>query len=95
MTMAYALIMPLMPADEHGRSHRVLQNLPRRGHRARPGHRRSPDLGHSARIVRGYTGVSGDLVLCAAVTFASLFFLRRLACAKDDQERREANASGG
>jgi hypothetical protein len=95
MTMAYALIMPLMPADEHGRSHRLLQNLPRRGQRARPGHRRSADLGHSARIVLGHTGVSGDVVVCAAAAFASLFFLRRLDCAKDDQERREANASGG
>jgi MFS family permease len=87
MTMAYALLMPLMPEDEHGALtgfYSVSRGV---------GIILGPVLaGVLIWVTRGSVftetqGFQAMWIVCAAASFASLFFLRRMAKAAED--RRE------
>jgi len=95
MTMAYALLMPLMPADEHGALTGFYSTSRGVGIVLGPVIAGALIWGTRHGLFAATQGFQAMWIVCAAATFASLFFLRRLACAKDDQEGREANANGG
>jgi Na+/melibiose symporter-like transporter len=95
MTMAYALLMPLMPADEHGALTGFYSTSRGVGIVLGPVIAGALIWGTRHGLFAATQGFQAMWIVCAAATFASLFFLRRLACAKEDQERREDNASGG
>jgi hypothetical protein len=94
-TMAYALLMPLMPADEQGALTGFYSTSRGVGIGLGPVIAGALIWGTRHGLFAATQGFQAMWIGCAAATFASLFFLRRLACARDDQERREANASGG
>jgi Na+/melibiose symporter-like transporter len=91
MTMAYALLMPLMPADEHG-ALTGYYSLSRG-----VGIAIGPVLaGALIWITRGGVfktthGFQAVWIVCAAASLGSLLFLRRMANASEDQRRLGAN----
>jgi Na+/melibiose symporter-like transporter len=95
MTMAYALLMPLMPEDEHGALtgfYSISRGV---------GIVLGPVLaGVLIWVTRHgpYTashGFQAMWIVCAAATFTSLYFLRRMAKATQDRHQLEADATGG
>jgi MFS family permease len=95
MTMAYALLMPLMPDDEHGALtgfYSISRGV---------GIILGPILaGALIWVTRNGPfsashGFQAMWIVCAAATFASLWFLRRMAKATEDRHRLEADATGG
>lgn len=94
MTMAYALLMPLMPADEHGALTGFYSTSRGVGIVLGPVIAGALIWGTRHGLFAATQGFQAMWIVCAAATFASLFFLRRLGCAKEDQERLEANDSG-
>jgi predicted MFS family arabinose efflux permease len=95
MTMAYALLMPLMPDDEHGALtgfYSISRGV---------GIILGPVLaGVLIWITRNGPfsashGFQAMWIVCAAATFASLWFLRRMAKATEDRQTLEADATGG
>ena len=93
MTMAYALLMPLMPEDEHGALtgfYSISRGV---------GIVLGPVLAGALIWVTGnglFTATRGFQamwIVCAAASFASLFFLRRMANAVEDRHRLEADAA--
>jgi MFS family permease len=90
MTMAYALLMPLMPGDEHGALTGIYSTS--RGVGIVLGPIIAGALIWATRDgpLAATQGFQAMWIVCAAATFASLFFLRRLARANEDRERLEA-----
>jgi MFS family permease len=85
MTLAYALLMPLMPADRHGALtgfYSISRGV---------GLVLGPVLAGvliwvtRTNIFKGTEGFQAMWIVCAAATFASLFFLRRMAHASKDR----------
>jgi MFS family permease len=94
MTMAYALLMPLMPEDEHGALtgfYSVSRGL---------GIVLGPVLAGALiwttrlDLFKATQGFQAMWIVCAAATFASLFFLRRMAKASEDRHQLEAGHDG-
>jgi MFS family permease len=95
MTMAYALLMPLMPEDEHGALtgfYSISRGL---------GIVLGPIIAGALiwftrnGLFRQTQGFQAMWIVCAAATFASLYFLRRMANAAEDRQRLEAGETGG
>jgi MFS family permease len=95
MTMAYALLMPLMPADEHGALTGFYSTSRGVGIVLGPVIAGALIWGTRHGLFAATQGFQAMWIVCAAATFASLFFLRRLAGAEEDRERPVANDSGG
>ncbi len=95
MTMAYALLMPLMPADEHGALTGFYSTSRGVGIVLGPLIAGALIWGTRHGLFAATQGFQAMWIVCAAATFASLFFLRRLDYANEDQERRAADDSGG
>ena len=93
MTMAYALLMPLMPDDEHGALTGFYSTSRGVGIVLGPVIAGALIWGTRHGLFASTQGFQAMWIVCAAATFASLFFLRRLAHAKGDHERLEANDS--
>jgi MFS family permease len=95
MTMAYALLMPLMPEDEHGALtgfYSISRGV---------GLVLGPILAGALIWITRTTpfkatnGFQAMWIVCSAATFASLFFLRRMAAASEDREQLEGSGSAG
>jgi MFS family permease len=93
MTMAYALLMPLMPDDEHGALtgfYSISRGV---------GIVLGPILAGAliwltkGGVFKTSDGFQAMWIVCAAATFGSLFFLRLMARASEDRERLEASAA--
>ena len=93
MTMAYALLMPLMPKDEHG-ALTGFYSLSRG-----VGIVLGPTLAGAIiwltrdGIFKSTGGFQAMWIVCAAATFGSLFFLRRMAMAAEDRRNLAADDS--
>jgi MFS family permease len=94
MTMAYALLMPLMPDDKHG----LLTGFYSisRGVGIVLGPILAGTLIWITRdsLFKATQGFQAIWIVCAAASFASLFFLRRMANATEDRQRLGAGADG-
>ena len=93
MTMAYALLMPLMPDDEHGALtgfYSISRGV---------GIVLGPILAGAliwltkGGVFKASHGFQAMWIVCAAATFGSLFFLRRMARASEDRQRLEASVA--
>jgi MFS family permease len=95
MTMAYALLMPLMPEDEHGALTGFYSIS--RGVGIVIGPIIAGALIWFTRdgLFKATHGFQAMWIVCAASSFASLYFLRRMANAAEDRRRLEANDAGG
>jgi MFS family permease len=93
MTMAYALLMPLMPEDEHGALTGFYSIS--RGTGIILGPVLAGALIWFTRdgLFKQTQGFQAMWIVCAAATFASLFFLYRMAQAPEDR-RRLRSATG-
>ncbi len=93
MTMAYALLMPLMPKDEHGALTGFYSIS--RGVGIVLGPILAGALIWVTRdgVFKASHGFQAMWIVCAAATLASLWFLRKLANAGEDRERLEANGA--
>jgi MFS family permease len=91
MTMAYALLMPLMPEDEHGALTGFYSIS--RGVGIVLGPVLAGTLIWLTRdgLFKATDGFQAMWIVCAASTFASLLFLRRMARATEDRRRLRAN----
>jgi MFS family permease len=91
MTMAYALLMPLMPKAEHGALTGFYSIS--RGVGIVVGPILAGALVWLTRdgMFKATHGFQAMWIVCAAATFGSLFFLRRLAMASEDRRRLEAD----
>ena len=89
MTMAYALLMPLMPADEHGALTGFYSTSRGVGIVLGPVIAGALIWGTRNGPFAATQGFQAMWIVCAAATFASLVFLRRLAGAKEDRQRLE------
>jgi MFS family permease len=94
MTMAYALLMPLMPKDEHGALtgfYSISRGV---------GIVLGPTLAGAliwltkGGIFKATAGFQAMWIVCAAATFGSLFFLRQMARASEDRHRLEGDDAG-
>jgi MFS family permease len=91
MTMAYALLMPLMPKDEHG-ALTGFYSLSRG-----VGIVLGPILAGALiwitrhGVFKATNGFQAMWIVCAAATFGSLIFLRRMANASEDRQQLETN----
>jgi MFS family permease len=94
MTMAYALLMPLMPKDEHGALtgfYSISRGV---------GIVLGPILAGALiwltkeGVFKATNGFQAMWIVCAAATFGSLFFLRRMAKAVEDRRELEADDAG-
>ncbi|HWE08859.1 MAG TPA: MFS transporter, partial [Solirubrobacteraceae bacterium] len=94
MTMAYALLMPLMPEDEHGALTGFYSVS--RGVGIVLGPVLAGALIWTTRLdlFKATQGFQAMWIVCAAATFASLFFLRRMAKASEDRHQLEAGHDG-
>jgi MFS family permease len=95
MTMAYALLMPLMPEAEHGALtgfYSISRGV---------GIVLGPILAGALiwltkdSLFKTTDGFQAMWVVCAAATFGSLVFLRRMAQASEDREQLQASEPGG
>jgi MFS family permease len=89
MTMAYALLMPLMPDDEHGALTGFYSISRGVGIVAGP-----VIAGALIWVTRNGPfktshGFQAMWIVCSAATFGSLFFLRRMQAAVEDREALE------
>ena len=93
MTMAYALLMPLMPEDEHG-ALTGFYSLSR-GVGIILGPILAGALIWATRdgLFKSTHGYQAMWIVCAAASFASIFFLRRMARASGDRRQLRAEAS--
>ncbi len=93
MTMAYALLMPLMPQDEHGALTGFYSIS--RGVGIVLGPIVAGVLVWVTRSgpFKATNGFQAMWIVCAASTFGSLWFLRRMANASEDRQRLEANGA--
>lgn len=93
MTMAYALLMPLMPEDEHG-ALTGFYSLSR-GVGIILGPILAGALIWATRdgLFKSTHGYQAMWIVCAAASFASIFFLRRMAQASGDRRQLRAEAS--
>ncbi len=91
MTMAYALLMPLMPEDEHGALTGFYSIS--RGVGIVLGPILAGALIWLTRdgVFKSTQGFQAMWIVCAAATLASLLFLRRMAGATEDRRHLEAN----
>lgn len=83
MTMAYGLLMPLMPKDQHGALTGFYSISRGVGARATLG--RAADLVHPGRVFKATHGFQAMWIVCAAGSFGSLVFLRAMARASEDR----------
>ena len=90
MTMAYALLMPLMPEDEHGALtgfYSISRGV---------GIVLGPILAGALiwltkdHIFKATNGFQAMWIVCAAATFGSLWFLRKMANAAEDREQLQS-----
>jgi MFS family permease len=95
MTMAYALLMPLMPEDAHGALTGFYSIS--RGVGIVLGPILAGALIWLTRdgVFKSTEGFQAMWIVCAAATFASLFFLRRMAGASEDRRHLEADDADG
>lgn len=94
MTMAYALLMPLMPEDEHGALtgfYSISRGV---------GIVLGPILAgiliwvtHDG-LFKATDGFQAMWIVCGAAAFGSLYFLRRMADASEDRQRLETSDAG-
>jgi MFS family permease len=91
MTMAYALLMPLMPEDEHGALTGFYSIS--RGVGIVLGPVVAGALIWATRdgLFKATHGFQAMWIVCAAATFCSLYFLRRMANASEHRQRVAAN----
>jgi MFS family permease len=91
--MAYALLMPLMPEDEHGALTGFYSIS--RGVGIVLGPVLAGTLIWLTRdgLFQATDGFQAMWIVCAASTFASLLFLHRMARATDDRRRLRANGA--
>jgi MFS family permease len=87
MTLAYAILMPLMPEDEHGALTGFYSLSRGLGIVAGPILAGIVIALTGGGVFHGTQGFQAMWIVCAAAAFASLVFLRRLQQAADD--RRE------
>ncbi len=94
MTMAYALLMPLMPKAEHGALTGFYSIS--RGVGIVLGPILAGVIIWFTRdgMFEGTSGFQAMWIVCAAATFGSLVFLRRMAAASDDRRELEADDIG-
>jgi MFS family permease len=92
MTMAYALLMPLMPEDEHGALTGFYSIS--RGVGIILGPIIAGALIWFTRngLFKATHGFQAMWIVCAVASFASLIFLRRMANAAEDRQRLEAGS---
>jgi MFS family permease len=95
MTMAYALLMPLMPEDEHGALTGFYSISRGVGIVLGPVVAGALIWVTHDGLFKATHGFQAMWIVCAAATFASLYFLRRMANASDDRQALEANGKGG
>lgn len=93
MSMAYALLMPLMPEDEHGALTGFYSIS--RGIGITLGPILAGALIWATRngLFKSTHGYQAMWIVCAAASFASIFFLRQMARASGDRHRLRADAS--
>jgi hypothetical protein len=93
MTMAYALLMPLMPEDEHGTLTGFYSISRGVGIVVGPILAGALIWLTKGGVFKATNGFQAMWIVCAAATFGSLFFLRRMAGATSDRQRLEANGA--
>jgi Na+/melibiose symporter-like transporter len=89
MTMAYALLMPLMPEDEHGALTGFYSMSRGVGIVLGPICAGALIWVTKDGIFKTTSGFQAMWIVCAAATFGSLFFLRRMADAAEDRAQLE------
>jgi MFS family permease len=94
MTMAYALLMPLMPEDAHGALTGFYSISRGVGLVVGPLLAGGLIWVTRAGLFKETNGFQAVWIVCAAATFASLFFLRRMASATKDIQMLEGSDTG-
>ncbi len=95
MTMAYALLMPLMPEHEHGALTGFYSISRGVGIVLGPLLAGALIWATHASVFKATHGFQAMWIVCAGAAFCSLYFLRRMAGASEDRERLEADGEGG
>ena len=88
MTLAYAILMPLMPEDEHGLLTGFYSVSGLRHHRRSNCRRVVISLTASGPF-SGTKGFQGVWLVCAVAALSSLVFIRRLKNANEDRRDLE------
>ena len=91
MTMAYALLMPLMPEGEHGALTGFYSMSRGVGIVLGPMAAGALIWATRAGMFEATQGFQAMWIVCAGAAFGSLFFLRRMANALGGRKRLEAN----